>query len=41
MFDTLGFETLTAPQVSLFFALILGAVLGCLLNKPDFAFAAL
>ncbi len=38
MFDTLGFETLTAPQVSLFFALILGAVFGLFAEQTRFCF---
>lgn len=38
MFDTLGFETLTAPKVSLFFALILGAVFGLFAEQTRFCF---
>ncbi|MBN7784035.1 YeeE/YedE family protein [Ponticoccus gilvus] len=38
MFESLGFETLTAPQVSVFFALILGALFGVLAERTKFCF---
>ncbi|SNR26846.1 YeeE/YedE family protein [Puniceibacterium sediminis] len=38
MFEELGFETLTAPQVVVIFALILGAVFGILAERTRFCF---
>lgn len=38
MFESLGFESLTAPQVSVFFALILGAAFGLLAERTKFCF---
>jgi uncharacterized membrane protein YedE/YeeE len=38
MFESLGFESLTAPQVSVFFALILGALFGALAERTKFCF---
>lgn len=38
MFETLGFETLTAPQVAVFFALALGALFGVLAEQTKFCF---
>ncbi|ETA52671.1 YeeE/YedE family protein [Ponticoccus alexandrii] len=38
MFESLGFETLTAPQVSVFFALIVGALFGVLAERTKFCF---
>ncbi|MBY6116405.1 YeeE/YedE family protein [Mameliella alba] len=38
MFETLGFEELTAPQVVVWFALILGAVFGLLAERTRFCF---
>ncbi len=38
MFETLGFETLTAPQVAVFFALVLGAAFGVLAEQTKFCF---
>ncbi|MDA7424511.1 YeeE/YedE family protein [Thalassococcus lentus] len=38
MFETLGFESLTAPQVAVFFALILGAAFGVLAEQTKFCF---
>jgi uncharacterized membrane protein YedE/YeeE len=38
MFESLGFETLTAPQVSLIFALILGAAFGLFAEQTKFCF---
>jgi len=36
MFDTLGFETLTAPQAAVFFGLILGAAFGLMAEASRF-----
>ncbi|MBS0123919.1 YeeE/YedE family protein [Thetidibacter halocola] len=38
MFESLGFETLTAPQVAVFFALALGALFGLLAERTKFCF---
>ncbi|MDU8911088.1 YeeE/YedE family protein [Aestuariicoccus sp. MJ-SS9] len=38
MFETLGFENLTAPQVAVFFALGLGALFGVLAEQTKFCF---
>lgn len=38
MFEELGFETLTAPQVVVFFALAVGAVFGFLAQRTAFCF---
>ena len=38
MFESLGFETLSAPQVSLFFALIVGIAFGGLAEQTKFCF---
>lgn len=38
MFETLGFETLTAPQLVVFFALALGAAFGVLAEQTKFCF---
>ena len=38
MFESLGFETYTAPQVVVFFALIVGAVFGLLAERTKFCF---
>ncbi|WP_372835367.1 YeeE/YedE thiosulfate transporter family protein, partial [Puniceibacterium confluentis] len=38
MFEDLGFETLTAPQVAVLFALILGAAFGLLAERTKFCF---
>ncbi len=38
MFENLGFETLTAPQVAVFFALAVGAVFGFLAERTAFCF---
>lgn len=38
MFETFGFETLTAPQAAVFFALALGALFGILAERTKFCF---
>ena len=38
MFEDLGFETLTAPQVSVMFALLVGAAFGFLAERSKFCF---
>lgn len=38
MFEELGFETLTAPQVTVFFALAVGALFGFLAQRTAFCF---
>ncbi|WP_299933222.1 YeeE/YedE family protein [uncultured Pelagimonas sp.] len=38
MFESLGFEELTAPQVAVYFALILGALFGVLAERTKFCF---
>lgn len=38
MFEQLGFETLTAPQVTVFFALAIGAAFGFLAERTAFCF---
>ncbi|MFZ7089587.1 YeeE/YedE family protein [Primorskyibacter sp. 2E233] len=38
MFESLGFETLTAPQVAVYFALALGALYGVLAERTKFCF---
>jgi len=38
MFEDLGFETLTAPQVTVFFALAVGAMFGFLAQRTAFCF---
>lgn len=38
MFESFGFETLTAPQAAVFYALILGALFGLLAERTKFCF---
>lgn len=38
MFESLGFEELTAPQVAVYFALILGTLFGALAERTKFCF---
>ena len=38
MFETFAFETLTAPQASVYFALIIGALFGVLAQITRFCF---
>ena len=38
MFESLGFETYTAPQVAVGLALILGATFGVLAERTQFCF---
>lgn len=38
MFESLGFEDLTAPQVAVYFALILGVLFGALAERTKFCF---